>query len=61
MPFRRPEAPLNPADAQTLERDTLDVMRALGIIPAADGGLPDRRARDPEQEITSPGFRLRSR
>ena len=61
MPHRRPEAPLSPREAQSLERDALDVLRALGVIPAAEGGVPDRRAHDPEQEITSPGRRLRRR
>jgi hypothetical protein len=61
MPHRRPEAPLSTRDAQSLERHAIDVLRALGVIPAADSGVPDRRTPDPEQEVTSPGFRLRSR
>lgn len=61
MRRRRPEAPLSPSDADSLEGDTISVMRALGLIPAADGGLPDRRAHDPDQEITRPGVMIRSR
>lgn len=61
MRRRHPEAPLSPSDADALERDTVSVLRALGLLPAVEGGLPDRRARDPEQEITQPGVMIRSR